>query len=195
MTIRDSAGGVQVSMAPLLLTLMLSLGSSGPEQNDLRLSIARIDTADAKPSNPEFAITFENRGSGDFVALLGFVFAGRLYPNAITLLLTDQSGRTSTLQYRIPTAIQGRVDPYTVGLPRRATFVLRVSLAQYRSPHTEEGPLTPRTPRELDPQLPRGDYTLQASLQGLPASDTNRNRLLNLWTGVVSSNVLGFSIP
>ena len=57
-------------MAPLLFTLMLSLGSSGPQQNDLRITIARIETPDAKPNNPELAITLENRGSEDFVVVL-----------------------------------------------------------------------------------------------------------------------------
>ena len=79
-------------MPRLLLAVLLSLGSSGPEQTDLPISIARIETADAKPSNPEFAITLENRGDSDLVVLLGAVVGRKLYPHAISLLLTDPTG-------------------------------------------------------------------------------------------------------
>ncbi len=179
---------------------MLSLGSSGADQSDLRISIARIEAADSKPSPPEFAITLENQGDSDLVLLLGAVVGRKLYPHAITLLLTDESGRISNLRYRAPVRIGGRMDPYIVGLPSHATYVLRVSLAQFKSPYTGEGRTRPPAMSdELDPNLPPGSYTIQATLQESGdnnlGSDVYGNRLMNLWTGSVSSNVLHFAIP
>jgi hypothetical protein len=188
-----------VSVALFLFALMLSLGSSGPEQNDLRISIARIETADSKPSNPELAITLENRGDEDLVVVLGYRLGKRMFPQAITLLLTDASGRTSTLHYRPPLRVGARIDDYIVTLRRRASYVLRVSLAQYRSPYTGEGRTIPPVDGELDPKLPFGTWSVQATFDGLPArysnSDTQRIRLMNFWTGAVSSNMLRFVIP
>lgn len=77
----------------MLFTLMLSLQSSGPEQNALRIGIARIETTDSRPSNPEFAITLENQGVEDFVVVLGAVIGRKLYPHALSLLLTDERGQ------------------------------------------------------------------------------------------------------
>ncbi len=52
---------------------------------------------------------------------------------------------------------------------------------------------------ELDPKLPPGSYTIQATLQERGennlGSDVYGNRLMNLWTGAASSNVLHFVIP
>jgi len=185
----------KVNVALFLFTLMLSLGSSGREQDDLRISIARIETADSKPSDPEFAVTLENPGDSDLVVLLGAVVGSKLYPHAINLLLTDQGGHISNLRYRGPVRIGGRMDPYVVGLPSRATYVLQVSLAQFTSPYTGEGRTRPpATSDELDPGLPSGRYTIQATLQEPGernlASDVYGNRLMNLWMGSVSSNVL-----
>ncbi len=123
-----------MSVALFLFTFMLSLGRSGSDQNDIRMGIARIETADSKPSNPEFAITLENQGDSDLVVLLGAVVGRKLYPHAISLLLTDPSGRTSGLRYRAPVRIGGRMDPYIVGLPSHATYVLRVSLVAVHEP-------------------------------------------------------------
>lgn len=189
-----------MSVALFLLTLMLSLGSSGPEQNDLRISIARSETGGSKPSNPEFAVTMENQGESDLVVLLGAVVGRKLYPHAINLLLTDQSGHVSNLRYRGPVRIGGRIDPYIVGLPSHATYVLRVSLAQFTSPYTGEGRTRPPAMSdELDPRLPSGSYTIQATVQELGdnnlGTDVHGNRLMNLWTGSASSNVLHFVIP
>jgi hypothetical protein len=183
-----------------LFLFMLSLGSAGPVQNDLRISISHIETAHSKPSNPEFALTLENQGDSDLVVLLGGIVGRKLYPQALSLLLTDQSGRISNLRYRGPLRVGGRVDPYIVGLPSHATYVLRVSLAQFKSPYAGEGRTRPPAMSdELDPRLPSGSYTIQATLQEPGeknlGSDVYGNRLMNLWTGSVSSNVLHFAIP
>ena len=198
---RYKGHGVLVSVALFLFTLMLSLGSSGPQQSDLRISIARIETADSKPSNPEFAITLVNRWNEDFVVDLGYMLGNgkRMFPDAITLLFTDPSGRTSKLHYRPPVRVGGRIDDYTVALRRHASYVFRMSLAQYRSPYSGEGRSTPPVDGELDPKLPFGTWSVQATFDGLPAryanSDTQGIRLMNFWTGAVSSNVLRFVIP
>ena len=188
-----------MSVALFLFTLMLSLGSAGPDENDLRISIARIETADSKPSSPEFAVTLENQADSDLVVLLGALVGGKLYPHAINLLLTDQDGHISNLRYRGPVRVGGRIDPYIVGLPSHATYVLRVSLAQFTSPYTGEGRTMPPADGNLDPRLPAGSYTIQATLQepgeGSLSSDAYGNRLMSLWTGAASSNVLHFVIP
>jgi hypothetical protein len=185
-------------MAALLLTVLLALGSSGPGQNDLRIGIARVEAADSNPRNPEFAITLENQSDTGFIVVLGYVLGnGRMYPDAITLLLTDESGRASKLQYRPPLRVGGRVDPYIVALSRHASHVLRVSLAQYLSPYTGEGRTTPPVDGELDPRLPPGSYRIQATIEGpLRNQDilVNGNPVMHLWTGAVSSNVLPLSL-
>jgi hypothetical protein len=53
----------KASMALLLPTFMLSLGSAAPHDDDLPLTIARVESADAKPTDPEFAISVESRRS------------------------------------------------------------------------------------------------------------------------------------
>lgn len=183
-------------MALVVLTLLLTLGSSGQEQTALRISTARVEAADARPTNPEFVITLENQGAEDFVVVLGAVVGRKLYPHALDLLLTDASGRQSRLRFRGPTRVGGRMDPYIVGLPSRASYGLRVSLAQFTSPYTGEGRTAPPAKGDLDPRLPPGIYRIQATLQppGVDATDVHGNTLMNLWTTAVSSNVLRFSV-
>jgi hypothetical protein len=55
-------------MTPLLLAFLLSLASSGAEQTDLRIGIARVETPESRPGNPEFAIALENQSDADFAA-------------------------------------------------------------------------------------------------------------------------------
>jgi hypothetical protein len=183
-------------MALAFLALMLSLGSSGQEQTALRISIARVETADGRPSNPEFVITLENQGAEDFVVVLGAVVGRKLYPHALDLLLTDASGRQSRLRFPGPARVGGRMDPYIVGLPGRASYSLRVSLVQFTSPYTGEGRTAPPAKGDLDPRLPPGIYRIQATLQppGVDATDVHGNTLMNLWKAAVSSNVLQFSV-
>jgi hypothetical protein len=182
-------------MAPILLALMLSLGSSAPQQtNDLRITIAPVESADVKPGNPEFVLTLQNEGDADLVVTLGAVIGRKLYPHAITLLLTNQSGRTSTLRFRGPVRVGGRMDPFIVGMPSGATYALRVSLGQFTSAYTGVGRTTSN---ELEPMVPPGSYTIQATLHA-PAgntSDVYGNPLMNLWTGEAASAVLRFSVP
>lgn len=64
------------------------------------------------------------------------------------------------------------MDPYTVGLPSHADYVLRVSLTQFTSSYTEEGRKEPPAEGNLDPMLPRGSYTIQATLQA-PGGDAS----------------------
>jgi hypothetical protein len=185
-------------MATLLLgSLLLSLGSLAQPQSDLRISLARVESGDTKPTIPTFVITLENQSDRDFVLVLGAVVGKKLYPNAISLLLTDPGGQVFTLRYRGPLRVGGRVDPYIVGLPSRATYVLRVSLAQFTSPYTGEGRTAPPAEGDLDPKLPPGSYTIQATVKA-PAgnpSDPYGNRLMDLWAGTASSDVLRISIP
>lgn len=180
-------------MALAFLTLLLALGSSGQEQTALRISIAPVETPDAKPSNPQFVITLENQGAEDFVVVLGAVVGRTLYPHALDLLLTDGNGRQSRLRFRGPARVGGRVDPYIVGLPGGADYRLRVSLAQFTRPYT--GRTAPPAKGDLDPRLPPGIYSIQATLQppGVDATDVHGNTLMNLWTTAVSSNLLRFS--
>ena len=183
-------------MTLALLTLLLSLGSSGQEQTALRLSIARAEAADSTPGNPEFVITLENQGANDFVVVLGAVVGRKLYPHALSLLLTDASGRQSRLRVRGPVRVAGRMDPFIVGLPGRAHYVLRVSLAQFTSPYTGEGRTVPPAEGDVAPRLPPGSYDIQATLEapGVDAKDVHGNTLMNLWMTDVSSNVLRFSV-
>lgn len=88
------------------------------------------------------------------------------------------------------------MDPYIVGLPGRADYALRVSLAQFTRPYTGGRRTAPPAKDDLDPRLPPGTYSIQATLQppGVDASDVHGNTLMNLWTTAVSSNVLRFSV-
>ena len=167
---------------------MMSLGSSGQDQNALRVSIARIEATNSKPSNPEFAITLENQNESDFVVVVGYMLGNgrKMFPSAVRLVLTDERGRTSTLTYRAPPHVGGRIDDYLVALRTGASYVLRVSLADYH-------PVG-----EVGWKLPSGTYEIHATFQGKPAgflnADTPGIGLLNFWTGAASSNVLRFSV-
>jgi len=188
-----------VSMAPLLLALMLSVVSSHPEQNALRINIARVEAAETNLTNPEFAITLENRGAKELVIAVGWKIGTRMYPHGLTLLLTDANGHTDTLRYRLPLRIGGRIDPYLLPtLPMGARHTLRVFLSQYTSPYTGEGRTRPPAEGELNPNLPRGTYTIQARLEEAPLKIGKPDVQwppANLWTGVVLSNVVTFTIP
>jgi hypothetical protein len=176
-------------MALVLFALMLSLGSSGQGQNALRLSIARIEATNSKSSSPQFAVTLENQGDSDFVLVLGYMLGnGReMIPSAISLGLIDQQGRTCTLVYRAPPVVGRRIDDYTVALRHYSSHTLRVSLGDYYA----RG--------ELGSHLASGTYTIQAIFDGRAAGSSNADmlgiRLINFWTGAVSSNVLRFSVP
>jgi hypothetical protein len=187
-----------VSVPFVVFSLLLSLGSAAPKQNDLRISIARVETADSKPSNPAFAITLDNQGEDGLQLVLGYRLGQRMFPEAITLLVTDSRGRTSWLHYHEPVKLGARIDDYIVALRPRASYVLRVSLAQYRSPFTGEGRDIPPVEGPLDPKLSPGFYSVQATFGGQPARSGNSDMqglgVMTFWTGTVSSNVLRFSV-
>jgi hypothetical protein len=168
-------------MVPLLLTLLLSIGSPGPQQDDLRLTIARVQSADG-PNNPAFTITLENRSDTDFMVVLGHMLANgkAMLPTAVKLVLTDATGRPRTLRYRDRryAGIAGRVDDYVVPLRGRSSYVLRLSLAQFSS--LEAG--------ELEVKQPSGTYTLQATFEGSQVNPSTNSDMLGLrfmtfWAG------------
>lgn len=187
-----------MSMAPLFLALMLSLGAAAPQDDAVRITIARVESPTAKPTNPEFAITLENQSDGDFVVVLGQMLGNgnELLPYGVSLLLTDQNGRPRTLRLRLPGVVGGTVSDYIVPLRKRAAYVLRVSLTEYDGLG------------ELGPTLPSGTYSVQATFNGgmanyvVSIADLRRrekllpgSQIMNLWTGEAVSNELRFSVP
>jgi len=195
---RLSRLGVQEGVGLLLFAVVLSLGSPAPQQNDVRITVARTETASSQPSNPEFVITLENRENKELVMVLGWKIGMRTYPHALIFLLTDPNGRTNTLRYRLPLRIGGRIVPYLLPLSGGHSYTVSVALSQYTSPYTGEGRTRPPASGELDPNLPPGTYTIQAILEKPPSQSINPDvpwPPANLWTGAASSNVLRFSVP
>ena len=130
----------------------------------------------------------ENQSDADFVVVLGYMLGNgrKMFPSAVSLVVTDQQGRTGELLYRAPPLVGGRIDDYTVALRNHSSYVLRVSLGDYRTAHGE-----------LGSNLASGTYTIQATFEGLEARSANSDmlgiRLMNFRTGTVSSNVLSFA--
>jgi hypothetical protein len=182
-------------MAPLLLALMLSVAAAAPQDDAVRITIARVESPTAKPTNPEFAIEFGNPSDVERVVLLGLKNGTRSYPMLLVLLLTDSKGQTSTLRYRL-VRISGVIAPYLLPLNPHGSDTLRIALSEYSSPYTGEGRSRPPAMGELDPNLPADTYTIKARLEE-PSNGFTRNMSLpsNLWRGTASSNVLRFSVP
>ena len=177
-----------LSLAAISL-LVVSSPVQGQEGSGdgLELSVSQVEGA---ATSQEFLLALDNVGKEDRVVNLGMMLANgkALYPTAVQLIITDESGTRRTLVLRGPAGIAGRVDDYVVPLKAGSTYSFRVTLNDYWSPSTPEWNVV----------LPRGTYHVMRRYVGQGAkfinADTEGMKLLALWEGELESKPLEFSI-
>ena len=164
----------------------------GPSTNGLRIGISPVISGRLPPVGAQFYVGLQNTGDSDFVVNLGTMLANGqvMFPDAVRLTLTDPAGQIRQLQVsdRRHPVVAGRVDAFTVALRSGATYVLRVSLDQYVSPHS----------KEVRVKLGDGRHRISARFEGLAAERANLDMqgvaMLNFWKGTVQTDDLEFEV-
>jgi hypothetical protein len=158
---------------------------AGPAVEGLQLSLSALPP---KAGQTQFRVTFRNGGDRDVTLNLGMMLGNGkfLLPETIRLKLTDAGGKTRELHFsdrRVP-GVAGRVDDYLVPLRAGSEYTLRLDLADFWSPGTEEFQLA----------LGPGKNQISAHFEGKAAShvnnDTSALKLLNFWIGTLKSNTV-----
>ena len=155
----------------------------GTAANGLQMSLAILTTGDR--DDPAFEVAFRNMGEQDVSLNLGMMLAnGKVQlPDKIHLGLMDGSGRKRELHFSDP-PVAGRVDAYVVPLRSGSTYTLKLRLAQFWSPGTEEFRL----------RLKPGRSEMSAQFQGDDVEASNLDmagmKLMNFWKGKLQSNVV-----
>lgn len=165
-----------------------TIAAFGAVVNGLQLRITPISSGSTLPAHVQFEVALQNTGDSDFVLNLGTMLANGkvMWPDAIRLMLTDPAGQSRELRFSSRNAgIAGRIDDYIVALRAGSVYTVRVSLEDYT--------------RNIDTKLTEGRYKIAAQFVGRRATGVNLDMqgvaLLNLWTGVVHSNVAEFEVP
>jgi hypothetical protein len=165
--------------------------SWGAASNGLRLGVSAF--AASRPESPEvFEVSFKNDGTDDFVLHLGFMLANGkvMFPDAVRVMLTGPSNSACELRYfdRRYGVVAGRIDDFTVPLPRGATYILQLPVDRLWCPE----------PMELPMRLAPGTYRVTARFEGRRATGDNLDMrgvtLLNFWTGTTESGSTTFEV-
>jgi hypothetical protein len=157
--------------------------------NGLPLAISPVRETWTTGDDPEFRITFRNRGTNDVFLNLGCTLANgrRHFPDSVSLVLLDSQGNSRQLELVGPATVSGRVDDYAVGLQRGAAHELRLSLSEFWCPSTHEYKL----------KLSKGRHKITARFRGHGATHKNTGMdwtAWNFWEGTLESGVGEFEI-
>ncbi len=162
-------------------------GAFGAAVNGLQLRITPITSGSGAPADVKFDVALQNTGDSGFILNLGTMLANGkvMWPDAVRLMLTDSAGLSRELHYRSRDAgIAGRIDDYLVALRAGSAYTVRVSLEDYT--------------RGVDMKMTTGRYRIAARFAGRLATGVNLDMqgvaLLNLWSGVVYSNIAEFDV-
>lgn len=158
----------------------------GPAVDGLRLSLSLSETSN--PADPELDIALENVATNDMALDLGIMLANGKYqlPNNIGLNITDSTGKVLKLNFfdRRFGAISGRIDDYAIPLRAGSTYILKMQLDQFYSGAAGIWGM----------KLDAGSYDISAEFTGTDAKAVNSDdadlRLMNFWTGKLSSNTV-----
>jgi len=183
-------------MKPCLTVVLVAgvslLGRVDAQQTqDKALQITLIRVQPDLPK-PIFRVELHNTGEQPLILNLGMMLANgkQQYADAVTLVLTDNHGKTTPLKLLGPAYVAGRIDPLVVPLPKGATFTLPVNLTDYISPKNNLWQVT----------LAPGDYTISAAYAGVGVPQQGANldmqgiSLMPYWTGAVRSNAVTFMV-
>jgi hypothetical protein len=168
--------------------------SWGAPSNGLRLGVEAV-VPNAPDTPVAFDVSFRNDGTNDYVLNLGMMLgAGKvMFPDAVRVTITGASAPASPceLHYfdkRYP-IIAGRMDDFTVAMPRGATYTVRIPADR----------LWCREPLALPIELAPGTYRVSARFVGQGAQTTNLDMrgvpLMNFWIGTVESGASTFEAP
>jgi hypothetical protein len=137
-------------------------------------------------------VTLELRNTGpkDAILNLGVMLANgaRQHPTAVTLTFRDATGKQQHGVLAEPGVVGGRLDPFIVPLPNRASLKLALDISKYAlyaSGHIED----------LRPD-PTKRYTIQAQFTGRGVNQAEANldmkgiALMPYWTGTLVSNTV-----
>jgi hypothetical protein len=137
------------------------------------------------------SVTLELRNTGpDAILNLGIMLANgaRQYPTAITLTFRDATGKEHHGVLAEPGVVGGRLDPFIVPLPNRASLKLALDISKYAlyaSGHLED----------FRPD-PAQRYKVQAQFTGKGVNQAEANldvkgiALMPYWTGTLVSNTV-----
>lgn len=96
------------------------------------------------------------------------------YPEAITLVLVDTSGKSTELELVGPPGVAGTLEPFEVPLPSGATYSIQTPLSKYWDPKTFR-------------RVEKGTVQLSAKFTSkVTGSDKNKR----YWTGTILSNTV-----
>jgi hypothetical protein len=146
--------------------------------------------------SPEFTLDIrrrepaaDNKAEKELMLNLGIMLGNgrKVFPKAVHLIVTDLAGKTRTLQLSEP-GVAGRVDDFVVPVAPGASYSLRLRLADFWSPATNEFHIG----------LAPGDYQLRAVLESKTATHVNSDmrgiRTMNIWRGTLTSAPIAISI-
>jgi hypothetical protein len=155
-------------------TLLLERDTQLPEVNGL----------------PKFRLAIQNPAHADLILNLGTMLANgkKLYPDAITLLVTDANGKGREFTMIGPGAIAGRVDPFVLPLPAQAALSLPINLKEYWAAKS----------REWEYKF-SGSYSIEAYVgRAVPYESANLDMkgfsAMPYWVGTVASNTVKFGV-
>ena len=138
------------------------------------------------------SVTLELRNTGpkDAVLNLGAMLANgaRQYPSAISLTLTDASGKVHQGVLAEPVIVAGRLDPFIVPLPHGASLILPLDLTKYVL--YTSGQIEELRPDPTKPYMVRAQFTGKGVSQAEANLDVKGLALMPYWTGIALSNTV-----
>jgi hypothetical protein len=145
--------------------------------------------AQYKNQPPAFRITLINSGEKDLMVNVGMMLGNGkvLHPTAIGLCLIDSDGKSKELLFPMP-SIAGRVDDYIIPIRIGSTHTLTVSLTEFWDPKGAG----------LNFILKPGTYEIYAQLDSRGIRHVNSGTeglvLMNIWKGILRSEIITFTI-
>jgi hypothetical protein len=137
-------------------------------------------------------VTLELRNTGprDAILNLGVMLANgaRQYPTAVTLTLTDATGKEHHGVLAEPGVVGGRLDPCIVPLPNRASLKLALDISKYALYAT--GHIKDLKPDPTKRYMVRAEFTGKGVNQAEANLDMKGTALMPYWTGTVVSNTV-----
>lgn len=144
------------------------------------------------PSAQSGRVTLELRNTGpkDAILNLGIMLANgaRQYPSAISLTLTDATGKVHQGVLAEPVIVAGRLDPFIVPLPNGASLILPLDLTKYAL--YTSGQIEELRPDPTKPYTVRAQFTGKGISQAEANLDVKGLALMLYWTGIALSNTV-----
>jgi hypothetical protein len=177
--------GVRVAMLSVLFSVLPAVAADtviwGPANDELRISISLGGKADSR----EIRVTFEDLAKQDILIPLGMSYGGP-HPTFLTVMLKTANGESPKVVYTGVGAVEGVVEPLTMGLRAGETYTMALPMDRYYMLQGSEKLVAfIKQPCQLWVEL----EVTQRQCPNPMALDPLR-RTLPCWQGKVASNVL-----